>query len=232
MLSPIKFFFSLFLLSGITQVYGQKIISYKEWAFIKGETIEGFAVQVDGKENRINQSFSRYLKNMGKVKTSDNISVVSEPLISGLTYTSPLYGLVRQNDTTFQAWIGIIPGEWSKADYEKVNRELQNLVYNFGIQYYRELVQDEIDETLRALQAVEKQQQRLINQNHDYQIKLEDNGRDKVRLEKALENNTKEKQDLKKMLEKNTKQQDSVAVSVQQVKRVLERQKEKQRSIQ
>jgi hypothetical protein len=105
------------------------------------------------------------------------------------------------------------------------------MVYQFGIKFYRDQVQKQIDETQQALDAVEKQQQRSLNQSKDLTIKLSNNEQEKIQLEKSLENNKLENVALKIRIENNKKAQDSLVNVNTQIKKVLEVQKEKQRKI-
>jgi hypothetical protein len=50
-------------------------------------------------------------------------------------------------------------------------------------------------------------------------------------LEKSLENNKTENQELLKRIEQNKKAQDSVAVAAEQIKKVVEMHKERQRKV-
>jgi len=105
------------------------------------------------------------------------------------------------------------------------------MVYQFGIKFYRDQAQKQIDETQQALDAVEKQQQRALNQSRDLTIKLSNNEQEKIRLEKSLENNKLENAALKIRIENNKKTQDSLVNVNTQVKKVLETHQEKQRKI-
>jgi chromosome segregation ATPase len=114
---------------------------------------------------------------------------------------------------------------------EKVNRGLEKLVYQFGVTYHRGRVQVQIDETQQALDAVEKQKVRTVNQNKDLTLKLSNNDQERVQLEKSLETNKLENAALKIKLENNKKSQDSLANVGVQIKKVMESHKEKQKKI-
>jgi hypothetical protein len=151
--------------------------------------------------------------------------------VNGLAYSQPLFASVKSNGTKSTAWIGINSKTWNKADAEKINKELEKIMYDFGVKFYRDRIQGQVDESLRAVQAVEKQQQRLVNENKNLNTKLEDNKREKLQLEKSLENNKLEYESLLLKIEQNKKAQDSVAVAREQVKKVVEIHREKQRKV-
>ena len=84
---------------------------------------------------------------------------------------------------------------------------------------------------MRALQAVERQQQRLTNQEKDFTNRLTDNKNEKIQLEKSFENNKLQFESLTKKLAQNKKDQDSIAMATEQIKKVIEMQKQKQASV-
>ena len=209
---------------------GQTVKVKKEKANVKGEHLDGFEVELEAPFAEVSAYYIKFLRTVGKLKQSDGL-VVNEPNVNGLAYTLPLFAQVKDNQSKATAWIGINPKEWSKADAEKINKELEKTMYDFGVKFYRDKIQVQVDESLRAVQAVEKQQQRLINENKSLTTKLEDNKREKLQLEKSLENNKLENESLLLKIEQNKKAQDSVAIAGQQVKKVVEIHRDKQRKV-
>ncbi|MBX2897422.1 MAG: hypothetical protein KF763_18410 [Cyclobacteriaceae bacterium] len=199
---------------------------------IKNETIEVFATTLEGRKEEIQQAFTRYQKDMGKVKLLSSPAVITEPIISGTPFSKGIvYAGSQGSDKTTTVWMGINPTEWNEKDVTYATRELQKMVYQFGIKFYRDQVQKQIDETQQALDAVEKQQQRMLNQSKDLTIKLSNNEQEKVQLEKSLENNKLENAALKIRMENNKKAQDSLVNASIQIKKVMETYKEKQLKI-
>jgi hypothetical protein len=225
-----KFSLLVFFLFSSMLLTGQTVKVKKEKSAVKSESIEGFAVELDAPAAEVNAYYLKFLKTMGKVKQSDGITV-NEPNLNGLAYVQPLFASVKDNGTKSTAWIGINPKTWEKADVEKVNKELEKIMYDFGVKFYRDRIQVQVDESLRAVQAVEKQQQRLVNENKNLNAKLEDNKREKVQLEKSLENNKLQHESLLLKIEQNKKAQDSVAIAGEQVKKVVEIHRDKQRRV-
>jgi len=228
-----KFLIVVILLMFITTAYGQTIAVNKQKEKVKNENIDAYAVTLEGKKEDISSAWNKYLKDVGKLKSFSNPMVVSEPIMNGRTYTGKsFYADVRKNnETTSSVWAGINVSEWNESETEDVNRGLEKLVYQFGVTYYRQKVQQQIDETQQALEAVEKQQQRMLNQNKELTLKLSNNEQEKIQLEKSLENNKLENASLKIKLENNKKAQDSLANAGIQIKKIMETHKEKQRKI-
>jgi hypothetical protein len=217
----------------IISAYSQTVTVTKQNEKVKNESIEAFAITLEGKKEDISSAWNKFLKEVGKLKQSTDPMTISEPMINGTTYSANVFyaELKKINDASSTVWAGIIPSEWSEADASRVNRELEKLVYRFGVIYYRNKVQMQIDETQQALDAVEKQKQRMLNQNKDLSLKLSNNEQEKIQLEKSLETNKLENAALKIKLTNNKKAQDSLANVGVQIKKVMESHKEKQRKI-
>lgn len=221
----------LILLMGIP-VGAQTIAVKKEIARIKGNNVPGYETELEGSVEEVTAALNKYLKIFAKLKPGNNPITTSEIVISNISYKSPVYALVRERGNRAAAWLGIKPEEWSSAEEaEKVQNELERLTRDFAVTFYRDRVQAQIDESERALQAVERQQQRLLNENKNLNLRLENNQKEKAQLEKSLEANKLEYLNLQTRLEQNKKSQDSLAVVLEQVKKVLETHKERKQKI-
>lgn len=224
-------FFNLFLFS-VGSLFGQTVTVNKQNEKVKGETIEVFTVSLEGKKEDIKSAWTKFLKDMGKLKLLSSPITITEPVISGTPFSKGIvYAGTNEGDKSSTVWMGINPKEWDEKDVTYANRELQKMMNQFGIKFYRDQVQVQIDETQQALDAVAKQQQRMLNQNKDLTIKLGNNEQEKIQLEKSLESNKLENAALKIRLENNKKAQDSLLNSTDQIKKVMELYKEKQRKI-
>lgn len=231
MCSTKKFIGILFLFVIPVFSFSQTVVVKKEKSRVNGEQLEGFEVTLEGKGEDVRAAYVKFLKPVGKIKqTSENI-IINEPSLNGIGYTNSLFAVLKENGNTTSAWIGINPTGWNETEAKQINNELEKLMKEFGVKFYRDKIQVQVDESLRAQQAVEKQQQRLINENKLLATKLEDNKREKIQLEKSIENNKLEYEELLKKIENNKHAQDSVTLVGEQVKKVVEANKEKQRKV-
>ena len=206
----------------------QSIQVRKETSRIEGSNANGYQVALTGTEDEVKASLAKYLRAMGKTKPSGDYLAVTEPTIGGKKYTETLFAITRQTGNAIAAWMGIAS---SAGEESSLDRDLQKLVYDFGVTFHRDKIQLQIDESLRALQAVEKQQLRLANQNKDLNNKVAINKREKIQLEQSLVENKLELQGLTSKLSANAKAQDSIATATDQIRKVVEMHKEKQRKI-
>jgi len=210
----------------------QSVKVSKESEHIKGSSADGYAVELEGSVSEVNDAFSKYIRSFSKLKLGANPMTTSEVVINGISYKNPVYASVKEKGSFSVAWIGLKESEWADADEaKKVGKELERITYDFGVKYYKDKIQVQIDESTRALQAVEKQQQRLINENKNLNLKLENNGKEKIQLERSLELNKLENLNLITKIDLNKKSQDSVAIANEQIKKVVEMHKERQKKV-
>lgn len=213
--------------------FGQPVTVKKHTEKIKSETAEGFSTNLEGKRAEVNASLNKFLKEIGKIKfLSSDPLVITEPNINGTVYPKGVvYALTTESGNVVTVWLGVRATEWETKDADFIQKQLEKLTYQFGVRFYREKMQNQIDESQQALDAVDKQTLRFANQGKDLASKLINNELEKVKLEKALEANKLENAALKIKIENNKKAQDSIANAATQIKKVKESQMEKLRKI-
>ncbi len=220
----------LFLIASFSP-FAQTISVKKETGRIKNDYADGYQVDLPSTYDEAESALEKQMKLFGKVKQVENYWIVAEPTIQGTAYTAPVFGLTKQVGNVISVWIGIETEAWKDRDAEIVSKDLENTLKTLGVNFHRDKIQKQIEESLRASQAVDRQQQRLVNQNRDLNSKMETNKREKIDLDKSLENNKVELETLIKRLAKNKKDQDSVAIAGEQIRKVVEMHKEKQRNV-
>lgn len=220
----------IFFISSIS--FSQSIKIIKKDNRIKGGFSIGYGMELEGKSDDVENSLSRFLKDFGKVRASADYMSISGPNLGGVLYDrNSLYATTEGDEIKCRVWIGLDTAEWRGHDLEYVSGQVEKIGYQFGVKYYRDKVQKEIDESQRAFDATEKKQMRLVNQNKDLNLRVSNNEQERIHLERSLEVNKLEKAVLLQKLENNKKSQDSVAAAGVQIKKVMEAQKEKQKRI-
>jgi hypothetical protein len=230
MMTPKKVVLLATMLLTYSLGWAQTVKIKKENAGVKNASVAGYIVSLDGTSSEVTSAFVKYLKGYGKVKQGDLITV-SEPTVVGIKYISSLYGLTQAKDNATTAWLGFDRTTLTKEQISTLDKALEKMLYDFSVQYYRNKIQVQVDESSRAAQAVDRQQQKLINEGKVLGTRLEDNRREKVQLEKSVANNKAEHEALLKRIEKNKHDSDSVAQAGLQVKKVVEMHREKQRKV-
>jgi hypothetical protein len=215
-----------------TFAFSQKVTVNRKTEKIKGEAAEGYGTSLEGKKDDVLAALNRLMKDLGKVRSGSDYSYVEGPAMGGTVYeTGIVYGTVTGNEETAAAWIGIKADEWIVNDIKLVETQLEKMVYQFGVKFYRDKIQAQIDEAVRASEAVTRQQQRLVNQNKDLNIRLTNNAQEKIRLEKSIEANKLESLVLNQKVINNKNSQDSVKLAGDQILKVIELHKERQRKV-
>jgi hypothetical protein len=229
----IKFrFIAAFLLIASSSI-AQTVKVKTQQQRLKGDNVDGFAVDLEGKRTDVATSLNKYLKEIGKVKfLSSDPLVITDPVFNGTVYPKGLiYAITSESGNVVTAWLGIRPSEWETKDVNFINKQLERMANEFGIRFSRERVQAQVDESRQALDAVDKQTIRFVNQGKDLATKLAANELEKIKLEKALETNKLENAVLKVKIDNNKKAQDSIANAAVQIKKVKESQLERLRRI-
>lgn len=192
----------------------------------------GRAIDMNGKAEDVNAFLGKYLKEIGKTRTTADYYWVASPLLSETAYDgNVLYAKTNGDDKKTQVWIGIDTAGWRGRSMDKVFAAIEKFTYQFGVRYYRDLVQKDIDQSQQALEATEKQKLKLVSQNKDLNSKVASNDKERARLEASLQNNKLEKAVLLQKLVNNKRSQDSVALVGVQVKKVMDAQVAKQKKI-
>jgi hypothetical protein len=229
-MKPFAMFYLIFTSILISEA--QTINVVKKNHKVKSATATGHAVELKGGINDAETILPKFLKNYGKTRSNVGFTTVSNPFLNGITYEGKIiYATIEGNETQCEVWIGLDTAEWNGEDIPRILDRVNKVVYQFGVRFYHDLVQKEIDESQQAFDATEKQKTRLTNQNKDLNIRLGNNEQEKIHLEKSLEANALEKAVLLQKLENNKKAQDSVSNAGIQIKKVLDAQIEKQKKI-
>lgn len=224
-------FFSLGCLL-CASLHAQKVTVTTQPEKVKGESVEGYGTDLEGKKDAVGSAWVKFLKDIGKVKQGSDPMTITEPVFNGLSFSKgTIYSTARDKGENTNVWLGIKPGEWETNNVKRINNELEKAVYQFGVKYYRDKIQAQINEAQQALDAVEKQKQRITNQTKDLTIQLSNNEQEKVQLDKSIETNKFENALLKVKLENNKKAQDSLAQAGVQIQKVKQMHLERQRKV-
>lgn len=227
-MNAVKKFFALgiLMLTGVL-AYAQSVTVTSNAEKIYNQSCVGYSTELAGTLEEANASLSKYLKTFGKVKVSGNQYQVSEPQINLTKYTTPFFASAKKKGDKVEVWMGAVPGDSVKS----IHTEMEKLVYNFGVKFYKDKIQGDIDESIQAQTAAEKKQQRLTLEGKNMASRLEMNTKERIRLQKSLADNRLDSIKLVTALAQNKKSQDSVSVATEQIKKMVEAHKERQRKV-
>jgi hypothetical protein len=213
----------------VFNAFGQKVTVGKKTEKVRNENADGYMTDLDAKSDDVRLALTKFLKDAGKSKNNGDMIVVNAPVINATPYgKGVLYASVSGSDVKSRVWIGILGTEWNPSDVETVLKDIEQMTYRFGIKYYRDKIQLQIDEGQQAADAVTKQTQRTVNEGESLAKKLKANDEEKIRLEKALEANKLEDLVLKQKIVNNKKSLDSLGMVAGKIKTVIDGHKERQ----
>jgi hypothetical protein len=210
-------------------VQAQKVIVSSRTQKVISETADGYSSDLDGSAEDVRTAMSKFMRESGKTKNSGDIITVAQPVINGTPHAKGnLYANVSGSEVKTRVWIGIVKSQWTPEEAESILKEIEQMTYRFGIKYYRDKIQQQIDEAQQAADAVTKQTTKTTNEGKQLQNKLQNNDAEKIRLEKALEANKLEDLVLKQKIVNNKKSLDSLAAAGGKIKLVIDGHKERQ----
>jgi len=214
------------------RLQAQKVTVTNQSEKVKGESVEGYGTELEGKKDAVSSAWVKFLKDIGKVKQGNDPMTITEPVFNGLSFSKgTIYSITRDKAENTSLWLGIKPGEWETNNVKRINNELEKTVYQFGVKYYRDKIQLQIDEAQQAMDAVDKQKQRIANQTKDLTIQFGNNEQEKVQLDKSIEANKLENALLKVKLDNNKKARDSLEQAGVQIQKVKQMHLERQRKV-
>lgn len=212
--------------------YGQKVTVNEKTEKVKGESAQGYSTTLEGKGDDVSAAWSKYIKTLGKVKSGADYQFIETPAMGGTVYTTGvLYSRSEGNAESGTVWMGIRADEWTVNDIKIVEETVKDLVYQFGIKFYKDKIQAQINEAQEALNIVIRQQQRLVSENKNLATRLSTNEQQKIQLEKSLEANKLEHLVLEQKIVNNKKAQDSVAATTVPIKRAIQLHQERLRKV-
>jgi hypothetical protein len=228
-MTTIKKIFALgiFMLASVF-AYAQKVTVTKNTERVNGKNCDGYSTELTGSSEEVNSSLTKYLKTFGKVKATGNQFQVSEAQVNLTKYINPFFASTKTKGNQILVWMGASD---ESDSVKSIQRELEKLVYNFGVKFYKDKIQADVDESLRAEAAAEKQQQRLTLEGKNLASRQEMNAKEKIRLEKSLADNKQDSIKFVKALVKNKLSQDSLSIAAEQIKKMVEAHKERQRKV-
>lgn len=227
---PSKKFLSTGFILVSCSLLAQNVVPTKSEQRIKGEKAIGYSTPIQGTKAEVNASLLKYMRSFGKPKQQEEILVVLETTLNGQAYTKPLYAQTKTDGEFTTAWIGVNLKEWG-ADSAAVTTQLESLVKRFGVSFYHEKIQVQIDEAQQAVEAVEKQEQRTQTENRNIQQRIENNKKEHAQLKRMIQNNRTDSVNLFLRLEQNKRSTDSLRIVSDKVKRALSFQKERQQKV-
>jgi len=212
-------------------IYAQRVYVQAGKEKIKSAELDGYKSELDANKKEVQDAWLKFAKNIGKSKSTGDVIELNDVVIDGEIYTGKtVYAKVIDNGKSATIWMGIREKDWDE-NYTKVEPFMERLVKEFSVRFYQEKIMAEISESEKALRFAERQQGKILNDLNDLKLKLEENERERIQLERSLNNNQLQNQVLRQKIENGNKSQDSISVSLEKIKRMIEMQRERMRQV-
>ena len=199
--------------------WAQKVSTEEKSERLLGRQIKGYATTLVGTE--IREAWLKYLREHGRVRDRESYLEVRDlSFISAKEDT--VFSKLNQGQATTAIWVGSTGKQLG----------LQEFLHSFGVKYYQDEIQEKIDESERVKRMAVRQQHRLVNENKNLNLRLDNNVKDSVRLVEAIKKNQLERVELLQKLDDNAKAQDSVKIELEEIREIIEKQKNEKNAIQ
>jgi hypothetical protein len=222
--------FSVAFLLSVQCAVAQTVEVTQQDQQLGGKKLVGFATALEAPKDEVSPAIARYLKVYGKPKQQETHLQLAETTLNGQVFTKPLYALVAPTTTGSTVWLGVSRTEWG-ADTSKILSQLELITKSMGVAFYRDKIQAQIDEAQQAVQAVERQQQRTVNDEQNILQRTENNKREHRNLKMAIQRNRADSVTLYLKLQQNKRSGDSLRMVSDKVRKALLFQQERQRKV-
>ena len=199
---------------------------------VNGERYQGFKARISATADELEDFLKSEFREKGKTRERNTYYSLTEATFDGDYFGERMfYATIDRGNETQTFWMGVDDSALSEKEIRNIQDMLEDYVYGFCVNFYKHLVQLEIDESIKAQQFTERQIRRLDRDSVQLVTGISDNERELIRLQEAIEANKLEKIVLQQKLVDNKVAQDSTAISLEQIKKVIEALKKKKEGI-
>lgn len=181
---------------------------------------KGYLTFLEKDPATVGKFINDYFRQFGKVKFRENIYTLTE--LSHRYFPFPeiiVFTKIKEVDGTTKTSFWIADSLMSLDVYKE---KLQKLAHVFSVDFYKAMKQQEIDESLRALRFAEKQYQKFERDSLGLQNDIKKNIEEKAKLEQALKDNELNKKALEQKIIDNKADKDSLIITLEKIKRLIE----------
>lgn len=221
------FYTSLFIaFFSFVNLQAQQVEIIKKKNRIGEDLIEGHVSIIIGNEDKIEKEWYKELRTLGRLREEGNYLTVKEATFENWgEKTLSIYSKLMATDSLTEIWVTWKENELNEDSVKLVNDNLQQLLYNFSLNYYKNRAQEKVDEAERAVAFTEKKKQKLEAEAIELEKDLVDNTEEIKRLKLLLEKNELEEKVISQKIIDNKADQDTTLIDIERLKRVVEQKK-------
>jgi len=183
----------------------------------------GHSVVVHQGQEEVDKFLFQYLKSIGRPRKKSSFFLTQN--ISDLESSGKeiiLFARSKPRNENTRVSFGLDTVGLGKKNYEKLDRELKNLIIDFNKRIFLQQLQDKLSEAEQAAVIKSKEYQKLVNEYAALEKELAFNEEERLRLEKALGENAQEKVDLIESQQLNEKRRGLTQEELDKIKSRLE----------
>ncbi len=196
------------------------------------ERIDGYRTKLEAPSSEVESYLKSALRDLGKVRDRNTYFQITDVNLYGDRFAERLFFAQLVTGTQYQSvWFGVDSTGLSEIGWKVIDEKLQQYCYDFSINFYKDQVQKEIDESEKAEQYVLRQQKKLEKDSVSLLDRIDNNAAELIKLQQAIEDNKAEKELLLQKIKENKIAQDSTVITLDKVRKVIEMQKKKKEEI-
>lgn len=213
---------STFLIFNISLSHAQfKTITTEH--YLLGVDVEGYEIDLPFSKVKTEESWKEYAKNFGKSEETQSHKTYQANFRDDIYAEDVLiYSQITGNKEQSTIWVGIDPQGISKEIYPKLQKEMEQFVYDFNLQMRRNQAQKKIEESEQAAsylskeyESLKKDERRTLNNQEKTNSRIQSYEEKLVQLRKDSIQNAQK-------LEILTVKTDSLYIEIEKIKKVME----------
>jgi hypothetical protein len=226
-----KKFIFLLLISLSINLHAQTVEVLRTSESVNGENAEALKMTLliaDSK--KVERLWTTFLKNFGKIQSSDGIFIVQEALIDGIsasvTSASNItcYSRVTLKEEGTEIWWVLQEEDKYIGPDFKENKfsRAERMFHQFGVDVYVNEINEDISDADRVIDNAAKEYDRLLRLSESLNKRMEKNGYEKIRLEEKLVENFNDSTQVNLQMQQNTIDQENALLEIQKLKEARE----------
>ena len=190
---------------------------------VNGERYPGYKSKIISESKNVEDYLKSHFRSLGKTRERNSYFSLTEATIAEKYHGERFfYAEIIQGSSVQTVWIGADTTDLSLYDWDVMDATLKKWTYDFTVEFYKNEVQEEIDESIKAEQFAEKQHNKLIKESENLANTIQSNEKELIRLQEAIENNKNEHIDLLESIRTNKIEIDSAAVTLDRIRNVVQ----------
>ena len=227
-----RFLFIFILFTSPMGVSAQHVVVAPSIVRITNIKCGGYKTALEGTTEQVTEALKKELRNLGKMRERNTYFHITEVKLGGEYFENVnFYAELKPGETKQIVWFGVDSTGMSGDTRDFINGELEKLTYHFGVNFYKGLVQAEIDESSTAEQFTVRKIKRLERELESLKTQLEDNEKELIRLEQEIEANKLQHLVLEQKITDNVADHEESMKSLEKIQKVIEAQRKKQEAI-